>query len=152
MAKDLSVSDFPVAQRRGTNSQAKQIEVDQPVSVASVPAKPVNEPEGKTADQPASKAEAPVRAPTEAKPGLLTEQARDQRTARDETRRVEAQDSQNRLRNLARKKTRMAKHFVNVPLDAETKQRLERAAHENGIKMTVIMKDAIATYLSEAGY
>lgn len=152
MAKDLSVSDFPVAQRRGKSNQSKTIPAGQPSNDVESSAKPVNEAEGKAAIQTETKAEPPVEAPTMAKPGLLTEQAREERAVRDETRRVEAQDSQNRLRNLARKKTRMAKHFVNVPLDAETKQRLERAAHENGIKMTVIMKDAIATYLSEAGY
>lgn len=152
MAKDLSVDDFPVMQRRGANAQAKPAPSEQPSKAAPVAPEPVDEPSHENGAQQSPKAEMPAPAPATGKPGLLSERARDERAARGETRRVEAQESQNRLRNLARKKTRMAKHFVNVPLDAETKQRLERAAHENGIKMTVIMKDAIATYLSDAGY
>ncbi|WP_348628495.1 hypothetical protein [Mesorhizobium sp. M5C.F.Cr.IN.023.01.1.1] len=41
---------------------------------------------------------------------------------------------------------------MNVPLDYETKKRLEKAAHENDLKMTVIMKAAIDQYLRDNGY
>lgn len=150
MAKDLNVGDFPVAPRR---SQARG-------------ASPVVESEGQTSSTTGTAEIQPVvdapqqphqdKAESATKPkgraGLLTEEARASRQTREQTRRSQAADSRDRLRNLARVKTREIKHFVNVPLDGETKARLERAAHENGLKMTVIMKDAIATYLEEAGY
>ena len=62
------------------------------------------------------------------------------------------EDSRNRLRELRRNRERESKHFVNVSLDYDTKRRLEKAAHDNGLKMTVILRDAIDQYLSENGY
>jgi hypothetical protein len=41
---------------------------------------------------------------------------------------------------------------VNVPLEQEMKARLIRAAHENDVRMTVIMQAAIDTYLEDNGY
>ena len=62
------------------------------------------------------------------------------------------EDSRNRLRDLRRSRERESKHFVNVPLDYDTKRRLEKAAHENDLKMTVIMRAAIDQYLTDNGY
>ncbi|KAB2766129.1 ribbon-helix-helix protein, CopG family [Brucella anthropi] len=62
------------------------------------------------------------------------------------------EDSRNRLRELRKARERESKHFVNVSLDYETKRRLEKAAHDNGLKMTVILRDAIDQYLKDNGY
>ncbi|ASP89404.1 hypothetical protein CDO26_34625 (plasmid) [Sinorhizobium meliloti] len=43
---------------------------------------------------------------------------------------------------------RESKHYVNCPLDYDTKIRLQRAALENDVKMTVIMKAAIHQFLT----
>ena len=45
-----------------------------------------------------------------------------------------------------------ANNDVNIALDQETKARLVRASHENDVKMTVVMKEAIDVYLKENGY
>ncbi|MCQ9147748.1 ribbon-helix-helix protein, CopG family [Brucella sp. BTU2] len=56
------------------------------------------------------------------------------------------------MRELRKSRERESKHFVNVSLDYETKRRLEKAAHDNGLKMTVILRDAIDQYLKDNGY
>ncbi|WP_457663605.1 hypothetical protein [Sinorhizobium medicae] len=43
---------------------------------------------------------------------------------------------------------RESKHYVNCPLDYDTKMRLQRAALENDVKMPVIMKAAIDQFLT----
>jgi hypothetical protein len=158
MAKDLSVGDFPIAARRTKPAAPSTLKADPataedreslpPVTAPVAANEPSDQPDGDTR---------PVSRPMSAGPGtqkrsILSEEARQERQAREETRRMNAAGSRNRLRNLARAKTREVKHFVNVPLDPDTKARLERAAHENGLKMTTIMRDAIQTDLSEAGY
>ncbi|WP_287350927.1 hypothetical protein [Mesorhizobium sp.] len=87
------------------------------------------------------------RAPTSL---LATTEA--ERRERSTTRALEREVSRTRLRDLKRARERESKHFVNVPLDYETKKRLEKAAHENDLKMTVIMKAAIDQYLRDNGY
>ncbi|WP_258124258.1 hypothetical protein [Mesorhizobium onobrychidis] len=57
-----------------------------------------------------------------------------------------------RLRDLKRAHTREAKHYVNCPLDYDTKMRLQKAAFDNDIKMTVIIKAAIDQFLRDNGY
>jgi hypothetical protein len=75
-----------------------------------------------------------------------------ERRERVTKRALEQENSRNRLRDLKRARERESKHFVNVPLDYDTKKRLERAAYENDLKMTVIMKAAIDQYLRDNGY
>ncbi|WP_353039274.1 hypothetical protein [Mesorhizobium sp. M1300] len=56
------------------------------------------------------------------------------------------------LRDLKRAHAREAKHYVNCPLDYDTKLRLQKAAFDNDIKMTVIIKAAIDQFLRDNGY
>jgi hypothetical protein len=65
---------------------------------------------------------------------------------------LDQERARTRLRDLKRAQARESKHFVNVPLDYETKRRLQKAALENDLKMTVIMKAAIDQYLRDNGY
>ncbi|WP_292281439.1 hypothetical protein [Mesorhizobium sp.] len=65
---------------------------------------------------------------------------------------LEQERARTRLRDLKRAQARESKHFVNVPLDYEMKMRLQKAALENDLKMTVIMKAAIDQYLRDNGY
>ncbi|RWJ74668.1 MAG: hypothetical protein EOR35_31260 [Mesorhizobium sp.] len=62
------------------------------------------------------------------------------------------EEGRNRLRDLKRAHTREAKHYVNCPLDYDTKMRLQKAAFENDLKMTVIIKAAIDQFLRDNGY
>ncbi|MGV2102861.1 hypothetical protein [Rhizobium sp. 21-4511-3d] len=79
----------------------------------------------------------------------LTEGERRQRSAK---RAAEQDESRRRLKSLKRAKDRAIKFYVNVPLEQEMKARLVKAAHENEVKMTVIMQAAIETYLEDNGY
>ncbi|MGV1788503.1 MULTISPECIES: hypothetical protein [Agrobacterium] len=65
---------------------------------------------------------------------------------------LEREASRIRLQELKQNKARESKHFVNCPLDYDTKKRLERAASENDLKMTVIVKAAIDQFLKDNGY
>ncbi|NLS07123.1 hypothetical protein HGP14_27880 [Rhizobium sp. P32RR-XVIII] len=76
----------------------------------------------------------------------------DERRRRTAKRAAEQQDTRRRLKSLKRAKDRAIKFYVNVPLEQEMKERLMRAAHENDVKMTVIMQAAIDTYLEDNGY
>lgn len=76
----------------------------------------------------------------------------DVRRERTTTRALRQEVSRLRLQDLKQTKARESKHFVNCPLDFDTKQRLARAAVENEIKMTVIIKTAIDQYLRDNGY
>ena len=79
----------------------------------------------------------------------LSESARRQKAT---TSAIAGERARHALKNLKRAKERDAKFYVNVALDYETKARLKRAAHENDVKMTVIMQAAIDFYLTENGY
>lgn len=105
---------------------------------------PINDPDhqadasiGAQPDQPANRLIAPT-----------VEERRDRAT----TRALQREDSRVRLRDLKRARDRESKHYVNCPLDYDTKKRLEKAALENDVKMTVIMKAAIDQYLKDNGY
>ncbi len=65
---------------------------------------------------------------------------------------LDQEKARTRLRDLKRAQTRESKHFVNVPLDYDTKMRLQKASFDNDLKMTVIMKAAIDQYLRDNGY
>lgn len=101
--------------------------------------------------------------PADAAPAVSDIEARKHRSAlpkpstedRKETsvqRALDQEKARTRLRDLKRAQTRESKHFVNVPLDYETKVRLQKASFDNDLKMTVIMKAAIDQYLRENGY
>jgi predicted house-cleaning NTP pyrophosphatase (Maf/HAM1 superfamily) len=79
----------------------------------------------------------------------LADEERRRRSAKLAT---EQDDTRRRLKSLKRAKDRAIKFYVNVPLEQEAKERLLRAAHENDVKMTVIMQAAIDTYLKDNGY
>ncbi|WP_225039599.1 hypothetical protein WGT02_08400 [Rhizobium sp. T1470] len=87
-----------------------------------------------------------VEAPILAK---LSQSVRQQKAT---TRAIAGEGARLALKNLKRAKERDAKFYVNVALNHETKMRLKTAAHENDVKMTVIMQAAIDFYLKENGY
>lgn len=76
----------------------------------------------------------------------------DARRERASAKALEQEASRLRLHQLKQNRARESKHFVNTPLDYDTKKRLERAASENDIKMTVIVKAAIDQFLRDNGY
>ncbi|PST24936.1 hypothetical protein C7U60_07755 [Mesorhizobium plurifarium] len=143
MAKgQTTVSDFAVAPRRSRSLE----QAATPTNSAMNPAEPSTE--TRNADQP----QEPVPVGTEAgQPGLIapTEEARRERAT---TRALQREDSRVRLRDLKRARDRESKHYVNCPLDYDTKMRLQKAAIENDVKMTVIMKAAIDQFLKDNGY
>jgi len=143
MAKEtITLNDFPVAARR---QRAIGTEEGQDTSTA---------PDDSAGTEASAQAE--TTAMEEPKPrkksslslSLQPEERREQ--AIDNANKRE--DSRNRLRDLRRSRERESKHFVNVPLDYNTKRRLEKAAHENDLKMTIIMRAAIDQYLTDNGY
>ncbi|SDN95350.1 hypothetical protein [Ensifer sp. YR511] len=83
---------------------------------------------------------------------LMAKPSDDEKQARERERAMVQGEARRSLRNLKRTKQRHVKFYVNVALDQETKARLVRAAYENDVKMTVVMKEAIDFYLSENGY
>lgn len=68
------------------------------------------------------------------------------------TKAIVRENASNRLKALKREKAKESKHYINVPLDFATKRALENAAHEHGIKMAEIVRDAMRVYLRSAGY
>ncbi|WP_246802772.1 hypothetical protein [Ensifer sp. ENS02] len=145
MAKgQTTVSDFAVAPRRSRVGQAATKD-DAATLAAEASAKaPGAEDQtqgpasiGGEADQPVSRLIAP------------TEEARRERAT---TKALQREESRVRLRDLKRARDRESKHYVNCPLDYDTKKRLEKAALENDVKMTVIMKAAIDQFLKDNGY
>ncbi|WP_286167648.1 hypothetical protein [Ochrobactrum sp. 3-3] len=143
MAKrGTSVSDFAVAPRR---SKAPD---NRPAEPAAAPAETSAE---ASAERPAEISTTP-KAEEGGAPEKLIAATEAERRERATTRALEQENSRNRIRDLKRARERESKHFVNVPLDYDTKKRLERAAHENDLKMTVIMKAAIDQYLKDNGY
>ncbi len=146
MAKgQTTVSDFAVAPRRNRASEQTATQEDiatKPDVTPSETQAPENQspepgPLSGEADQPANRVIAP------------TEEARRERAT---TRALQREESRVRLRDLKRARDRESKHYVNCPLDYDTKKRLEKAALENDVKMTVIMKAAIDQYLRDNGY
>jgi len=83
---------------------------------------------------------------------LLPRLPEEERLRRSAKRAAEQQATRRRLKNLKRMKERNVRFYVNVPLEQDVKARLLRAAHENDIRMTVIMQAAIDTYLQDNGY
>ncbi|RWM09732.1 MAG: hypothetical protein EOR72_25770 [Mesorhizobium sp.] len=130
----LSVGDIPIAPRKERGAVREQSQ-DRSAALSKDVAVPATDVE--LAQR--SRTQLPRRSPDErkeavSKRALVQEQAR------------------TRLRDLKRAQARESKHFVNVPLDYETKMRLQKAALENDLKMTVIMKAAIDQYLRDNGY
>ena len=75
-----------------------------------------------------------------------------QRRETAESRAIAQEDVRYSLKNLQRAKQRNVKFFINIALDYEMKARLQRAALENDVKMTAVVKAALDYYLSENGY
>ncbi|MCM2294717.1 hypothetical protein NAC44_20530 [Allorhizobium sp. BGMRC 0089] len=71
---------------------------------------------------------------------------------RSTSRALRQEASRLRFQDLKQKKDRESKHYVNCPLDYDTKQRLAKASIDNQIKMTVIIKAAIDQFLRDNGY
>jgi hypothetical protein len=115
------------------------------------------EPEKVVGNDPATEAKAEAPAAADSQPPvssrsnviLPTPEARQERAA---NKALEREASRLRLQELKQNRARESKHFVNCPLDYDTKKRLERAASENDVKMTVIVKAAIDQFLRDNGY
>jgi len=145
MAKgQTTVSDFAVAPRRSrsTDQSATQEDAAKAADVPTEVSRAENQPH-----QPAPS----ITGPGQAGSALFapTEDARRERAV---TKALRREDSRVRLRDLKRARDRESKHYVNCPLDYDTKKRLEKAALENDVKMTVIMKAAIDQFLRDNGY
>lgn len=139
MAKGkVTLSDFPVASRRRTSASDRKKTADALNEDADLANKemPKQSPEPKTQR-------------VRSKFQFLTPE---ERRKNDTQQANQREDSRNRLRELRQNRERESKHFVNVSLDYDTKRRLEKAAHENGLKMAVILRDAIDQYLTANGY
>ncbi|NRQ18900.1 hypothetical protein [Ensifer sesbaniae] len=135
MAKGLTtVSDFAVAPRR------------------SRPVDPAAKQDDPSAEGPAEQAAAPLNAEADQPSNRLLAPTEEARRERSVSKALQREDSRVRLRDLKRARGRESKHYVNCPLDYETKKRLEKASFENDVKMTVIMKAAIDQYLKDNGY
>jgi len=138
MAKGkVTLSDFPVASRRRPSTTDEE--------------KPIAELDGTEdiANEKASQSSDTKKRAIHSKSQIVTPE---ERRTNDTKAANQREDSRNRLRQLRRDRERESKHFVNVSLDYDTKRRLEKAAHENGLKMSVILRDAIDQYLTENGY
>ena len=128
MAKgQTTVSDFAVAPRRARTVPADDMPITQQPTASAAEVEP------------------------RATRGLIAPD-RETRKQRATARALEQEESRIRLSDLKRAKARESKHYVNCPLDYDTKKRLERAASENDLKMTVIIKAAIDQYLRDNGY
>lgn len=138
MAKGkVTLSDFPVASRRRPSTTDEK--------------KPIAELDGteEIANEKISQSSDTKKQAIHSKSQFVTPEERRTNDTKEANQR---EDSRNRLRQLRRDRERESKHFVNVSLDYDTKRRLEKAAHENGLKMSVILRDAIDQYLTENGY
>lgn len=146
MAKgQTTVSDFAVAPRRSRT-------VDQPLKQDETP--PVSErPPEETGVENQHQAPAPDGGVESDRPSSrLIAQTEEARRERSVSKALQREDSRVRLRDLKRARDRESKHYVNCPLNYETKKRLERASFENDVKMTKIMQAAIDQYLTDNGY
>ncbi len=135
----LFVGDIPIAPRRarspsdtGAKIAAKEESSEAALAASSGPAIADTEPKKSRGDLPKPN--------SEERKAVASQRSLDQEKART------------RLRDLKRAQARESKHFVNVPLDYDTKTRLQKASFDNDLKMTVIMKAAIDQYLRENGY
>ncbi|PDT50830.1 MULTISPECIES: hypothetical protein [Sinorhizobium] len=145
MAKgQTTISDFAVAPRRGRSTDQSATQEDA-AKAADVPA------EGSRAENQPQQAAPTITGPGQAGSALFAP-SEDARRERSVTKALQREDSRVRLRDLKRARDRESKHYVNCPLDYDTKKRLERAALENDVKMTVIMKAAIDQFLRDNGY
>ncbi|BCH62672.1 hypothetical protein RvVAT039_pl11840 (plasmid) [Agrobacterium vitis] len=156
--RDTSVTDFAVAPRKPRQElPAAQVMPLQAPQNAPVPPEPplkdvpINTvPVGRETNAAPDRAE--TKPPPEQRAGNLISPDEEVRRERTTTRALRQEASRVRLQDLKQTKARESKHFVNCPLDFDTKQRLARAAVENEIKMTVIIKTAIDQYLRDNGY
>ncbi|MCY1548085.1 hypothetical protein D9M68_841730 [compost metagenome] len=145
MAKgQTTVSDFAVAPRRSRPAERQATQDGSRKSAELPAAEPTAEnqpgvqaPAGIEPDRPMNRLIAP------------TEEARRERAT---AKALQREDARVRLRDLKRARDRESKHYVNCPLDYDTKTRLQKAALENDVKMTVIMKAAIDQFLKDNGY
>lgn len=139
----LSVSDFPIAPRRPRSDAPDTAGETSPAS-EQAPKSGGHAQTATTATDTDSKKERPRRT-------LPNPSAEDRKTKANE-RALAQEEGRYRLRDLKRAHAREAKHFVNCPLDYDTKMRLQKAAFENDLKMTVIIKAAIDQFLRDNGY
>ncbi|WP_086023391.1 hypothetical protein [Sinorhizobium meliloti] len=145
MAKgQTTVSDFAVAPRR---SRPVEQSATQAASVSTPAELPT---ETRNANQ--SQEAAPLGSETNKPVNRLIAPTEEARRERATTRALQREDSRIRLHDLKRARDRESKHYVNCPLDYDTKTRLQKAALENDVKMTVIMKAAIDQFLKDNGY
>ncbi|MFN7024810.1 MAG: hypothetical protein ACK4QP_09880 [Pseudorhizobium sp.] len=121
-ARQLELRDFAIATRKAT------------------PEAPVKSAEASPAD-----ATAPPHQ-------VLSRPAEPERRRRSEERAAAQQEVANSLKSLKRANQRSIKFFVNIALDYDLKARLRRAATENDVKMTSVVKAALDYYLTENGY
>ncbi|WP_376711033.1 hypothetical protein [Pseudochrobactrum lubricantis] len=136
----ISLSDFPVAERR-----KRSVDLDK-----DTPAPPISHVQEEGAANVGNESAFMTSRQKKQDKSLETTPEQHRASAIENANRRE--DSRNRLRELRKSRERESKHFVNVSLDYETKRRLENAAHDNGLKMTVILRDAIDQYLKDNGY
>jgi hypothetical protein len=123
----LDLGDFTIAARktaREPNLDADQADVSVPAQEPGTPKQPDTSADGRG----------------------------EQRRQQAEARAIAQEDVRNSLKNLKRSKQRTVKFFVNIALDYDLKARLQRAAQENDVKMTVVVKAALDIYLSKNGY
>ena len=132
----LSAGDIPIAPRKARQPTAADAGTD----ISLEPSKAAD----------VSLAVADVEAGKQRRP--LPKPSADERKETSVQRAIDQEKARTRLRDLKRAQTRESKHFVNVPLDYETKMRLQKASFDNDLKMTVIMKAAIDQYLRDNGY
>jgi hypothetical protein len=132
----LSVDDIPIAPRKTRQPAPAEAGTD----IASEASKAPN--------APVADVDVELRKQRSALPKPSTKERKDASVQRA----LDQEKARTRLRDLKRAQTRESKHFVNVPLDYETKMRLQKASFDNDLKMTVIMKEAIDQYLRDNGY
>lgn len=138
----LSVSDFPIAPRRPKSGAPETAGETSPASEQA--------PKARGPDLPAAATDTDS---TKVRPRrTLPNPSSEERKTKANERALAQEEGRYRLRDLKRAHAREAKHYVNCPLDYETKMRLQKAAFENDLKMTVIIKAAIDQYLRDNGY
>ncbi len=146
MAKgQTTVSDFAVAPRRSrTGDQAAKRDDAPPI---------LERPSEETGAENRPQAPAPDGGvETDRSSSRLIAPTEAARRERSVSKALQREDSRVRLRDLKRARDRESKHYVNCPLNYDTKKRLERASFENDVKMTKIMQAAIDQYLTDNGY
>lgn len=132
----LSVGDIPIAPRKPRSPNSAEAPTVQPSDAVGTSAVPV------------AMADRGEKRPRRQLPKPSTEDRKETSVQRA----LDQEKARTRLRDLKRAQTRESKHFVNVPLDYDTKMRLQKASFDNDLKMTVIMKAAIDQYLRDNGY